>query len=165
MAYKNSTETSPGDEKGRLRVFLPFQLQGSGDCWNYGGCSRAFSRWFVERSFYVAVYLLTELESALDPASPYYDEKATHEDPKWDVVHVEFRQKFPNMITLNDLKAHSAPGRPLESLQTLKQSRLSVSSVTPGQWKFIMRLVEEKPGSGSESSSKDEESEDESSEE
>ena len=69
------------------------------------------------------------------------------------------------MISLNDLKAHSGPGRPLADLQTLKQSRLSVSSVKPEQWKFIMKLVKEKEGAaGSEEDSSEEESEAESSE-
>lgn len=80
------------------------------------------------------------------------------------MVHVEFRHKFPDMITLHDLKAQSGPGRPLEDMQTLKQSRLSVSAVTPAQWKFIMALAKEKAGGLEEESSKDEESEAESSE-
>lgn len=82
------------------------------------------------------------------------------------MVHVEFRRKFSSIISLNDLKAHSGPGRPLADLQTLKQSRLSVSSVKPEQWKFIMKLVKEKEGAAEsdEESSKEEESEAESSE-
>lgn len=80
------------------------------------------------------------------------------------MVHVEFRHKFPSMVSLNDLKAQSGPGRPLEDMQTLKQSRLSVSPVTPAQWKFILALAKEKAGGSEEESSKDEESEAESSE-
>lgn len=49
-------------------------------------------------------------------------------------------------------------------MQTLKQSRLSVSPVTPAQWKFILALAKEKAGGSEEESSKDEESEAESSE-
>lgn len=56
---------------------------------------------------------------------------------------MEFRRKFNNLISLNDLKSHATAGGPLENLQTLKQSRLSVSSVTPQQWKFIMGLADE----------------------
>ena len=110
--------------------------------------------------------ILTQVpESAFDPSNPYYDEKSTQGDSRWDVVHVEFRQKFPAMITLNDLKAQSAPGKPLENMQTLKQTRLSVSSVTRAQWKFIMRLAKEKEGAGlRQSTSGDEEESEESSE-
>ncbi|RHZ53224.1 hypothetical protein CDV55_102146 [Aspergillus turcosus] len=82
-------------------------------------------------------------ESAFDPAHPYYDPKSKRDNPKWDVVHVEFRRKFKNMVTLHDLKAHAKPGGPLEDLQVLKQTRLSVSSVTPAQWKFILGLAGE----------------------
>ncbi|KAB8239648.1 hypothetical protein ETB97_001059 [Aspergillus alliaceus] len=83
-------------------------------------------------------------ESAFDPAHPYYDEKSSREDPKWEVVHVEFRRKFKNFVSLNDLKAHAKSGGPLENLQVLKQSRLSVSRVTKKEWDFILELAKEK---------------------
>lgn len=38
------------------------------------------------------------------------------------------------------------PGGVLEGMQTLKQSRLSVSKVTKKQWDFIMSLAEEEMG-------------------
>ncbi|KAL4885553.1 PUA-like domain-containing protein [Aspergillus karnatakaensis] len=82
-------------------------------------------------------------ESAFDPSHPYYDEKSKREDPKWVVVHVEFRRKFDELVTLNTLKSHASPKAPLENLQMLKQGRLSVSSVTPSEWEFIMGLVKE----------------------
>ena len=41
------------------------------------------------------------------------------------------------------MQKYAKPGGVLEHLQTLKMSRLSVSKVTPKQWKFIMTLVEE----------------------
>ncbi|KAL4887949.1 PUA-like domain-containing protein [Aspergillus ambiguus] len=82
-------------------------------------------------------------ESAFDPAHPYYDEKSTRENPKWEVVHVEFRRKFDNFVSLNDLKAHSEASQPLENLQVLKQSRLSVSRVSKKEWKFILGLAKE----------------------
>ncbi|KAJ9300710.1 hypothetical protein DTO271G3_1874 [Paecilomyces variotii] len=81
-------------------------------------------------------------ESAFDPAHPYFDPKSSREKPKWDVVHVEFRRKFGRMVSLNELKDHGKPGGPLENLQMLKQSRLSVSAVTAEEWRFIMDLVE-----------------------
>ncbi|KAJ5949101.1 Thymocyte nuclear protein 1 [Penicillium verhagenii] len=84
-------------------------------------------------------------ESAFDPEHPYYDSKATRENPKWVVVHVEFRCKLKKQVTLDDLKAHSQPGKALENLQTLKQSRLSVSQVTPAQWRYILELAGEDP--------------------
>ncbi|KAL4974856.1 PUA-like domain-containing protein [Aspergillus desertorum] len=82
-------------------------------------------------------------ETAFDPSHPYYDEKSKREDPKWVVVHVEFRRKFHKLITLNELKSHASAKAPLENLQMLKQGRLSVSAVTPREWDFIMSLVKE----------------------
>lgn len=102
---------------------------------------------------------LTRIESAFDPKHPYYDEKSNRDDPKWSVVHVEFRRKFDNLISLNDLKGHSAPGGPLENLQVLKQSRLSVSPVTAKEWNFIHKLVEEASGSTDGAGSAEESSE------
>ncbi|KAF7597267.1 hypothetical protein BBP40_008109 [Aspergillus hancockii] len=97
-------------------------------------------------------------ESAFDPAHPYYDEKSRREDPKWEVVHVEFRRKFQNLVSLNDLKAHAKPGGTLENLQVLKQSRLSVSRVTPVEFNFILGLAKESPLSSSEGESAEESS-------
>lgn len=84
-------------------------------------------------------------ESAFNPKHPYYDAKSSRDDPKWVAVHVEFRRKFDKQVTLHDLKANAGTGKPLENLQTLKQSRLSVSSVTPAQWRYIHELAGEVP--------------------
>lgn len=61
------------------------------------------------------------------------------------MVHVEFRRKFKNQVTLHELKAQAETGKPLENLQMIKQSRLSVSSVTPAQWRYILKLAGEDP--------------------
>ncbi|KAL4804273.1 PUA-like domain-containing protein [Aspergillus unguis] len=82
-------------------------------------------------------------ESAFDPSHPYYDEKSKRDEPKWVVVHVEFRRKFDNLITLHELKSHSSARAPLENLQMIRQGRLSVSAVTPREWEFIMGLLKE----------------------
>lgn len=85
-------------------------------------------------------------ESAFDPKHPYYDEKSSRENPKWEVVHVEFRRKFDNFVSLNDLKPHAQSGKPLENLQVLKQSRLSVTPVSEKEWKFILGLAKADEG-------------------
>ncbi|MCJ1306376.1 hypothetical protein MMC25_000018 [Agyrium rufum] len=82
-------------------------------------------------------------ESAFDPNHPYYDEKSSRDNPKWSYVHVEFRKKFPGLVKLKDLQQYKGPGQPLENLQTLKQSRLSVSKVTQEEWDFIISIVPE----------------------
>ncbi|KAK1142884.1 hypothetical protein N8T08_007318 [Aspergillus melleus] len=106
-------------------------------------------------------------ESALDPAHPYYDEKSTREDPKWDVVHVEFRRKFKNFVPLEGLKSNAKSGGGLEGFQVLKQPRLSVSRVSKKEWDFVLGLAKEDPESeqSAESSKEDVSAEDEDSSE
>lgn len=82
------------------------------------------------------------IESAFDPGHPYYDEKSDRAKPKWCLVHVEFRQKFPKIIKLKELQQYAKPGGVLEKMQVLNQARLSVSKVTKKEWDFIMSLVD-----------------------
>lgn len=85
--------------------------------------------------------------SAHDSKAPYYDPKSKADDPKWSVVHVRYRSKFAQQIGLQELKAMGAKsGSPLENMQMLKQSRLSVSRVSPAEWEHLMGIVEERGG-------------------
>lgn len=58
-------------------------------------------------------------------------------------MHVAFRQKFSKLIKLKELQKFAKDGGVLQNMQTLRQSRLSVSKVTKKEWHFIMDLVEE----------------------
>lgn len=58
-------------------------------------------------------------------------------------MHVEFRQKFPKLIKLKELQKYAKDGGILQNMQTLRQSRLSVSKVSKKEWDFIMVLVED----------------------
>jgi predicted RNA-binding protein with PUA-like domain len=82
-------------------------------------------------------------ESAFDPTHPYYDPKSTRDKPKWELVKVEFVKKFDELITLRELKSFAEKGGALETMQMIRQGRLSVSSVQPAQWRFILDLAEE----------------------
>lgn len=82
-------------------------------------------------------------ETAFDPNHPYYDPKSVRDKPKWEMVKVEFVKKFDDLVTLKELRGFSAPGGTLAAMQTLKQSRLSVSSVQPAEWRFILDLAGE----------------------
>ncbi|KAI1742465.1 PUA-like domain-containing protein [Xylaria scruposa] len=84
--------------------------------------------------------------SAHDPKAPYYDPSSKPEDPKWSVVHVKFRSKFAQPIGLKELREMGKPGQPLENMQMLKQSRLSVCRVSPLEWKYLMDLVQRQGG-------------------
>jgi predicted RNA-binding protein with PUA-like domain len=82
--------------------------------------------------------------SAHDPKAPYYDANSKPSDPKWSLVHVEFRSKFAEPITLKELREMGVAGQPLEHMQMLKQSRLSVSKVSPAEWAHLMAIAERK---------------------
>ncbi|KAI8627162.1 PUA-like domain-containing protein [Xylariaceae sp. FL1651] len=84
--------------------------------------------------------------SAHDPKAPYYDPSSKPQDPKWSVVHVKFRSKFAQAIGLKELREMGKPGQPLENMQMLKQSRLSVSRVSPSEWDHLMGVVQRQGG-------------------
>ena len=96
----------------------------------------------LRRRFAMIRFADDVLESAFDPEHPYYDEKSSRESPKWHLVHVGFKQKFPEMVTLKELQKYSKDGGTLENMQTIRRSRLSVSKVTKQEWDFIMSLVD-----------------------
>ena len=75
--------------------------------------------------------------SQFDPDSPYHDPKATPENPRWISVDVKAVAQG-RYLPLTELR-----GVPeLDDMVLLqKGSRLSVSPVTPGQWKRILQLA------------------------
>ncbi|KAH7376962.1 thymocyte nuclear protein [Plectosphaerella cucumerina] len=72
--------------------------------------------------------------------NPYYDASAPHDGSKWSLVHVKLEHKFPHIVTLKSLRDAPANG-PLGSMQLLKQSRLSVTKVTPDEWDEVVRMA------------------------
>ncbi|RSL52730.1 hypothetical protein CEP53_007997 [Fusarium sp. AF-6] len=86
----------------------------------------------------------SEDKSARTPGAPYYDPKSTKEKPIWDLVHVEFRKKFAVPIHLKELRELGKPGGPLEAMQLIKQSRLSVTKVSADEWNMLCELADEK---------------------
>ncbi|KAK0712642.1 PUA-like domain-containing protein [Lasiosphaeria miniovina] len=82
--------------------------------------------------------------TAHDPKQPYYDAKSDPADPKWSVVHVEFRSKFVVPIGLKELREMGEAGKPLANMQMLKQTRLSVSKVTAEEWQYIIGVAKDK---------------------
>lgn len=47
-------------------------------------------------------------------------------------------------ITLKELRELGGPGGPLENMQMLKQSRLSVSRVSKEEWEALCEIADEK---------------------
>jgi len=72
-----------------------------------------------------------------EPTSPYFDAKASVDEPKWFVVDVSFVCKAVTFLPLKAMKA--APQ--LQDLAMFKQSRLSVLPVTSAQWDYIYRQI------------------------
>lgn len=75
-------------------------------------------------------------ETALDPASHYFDPKATPEEPRWYRVDIEFVEAFPELVPLAAL--HEVPG--LENMLVTKKSRLSVQPVTEAEFEIVRAL-------------------------
>lgn len=72
--------------------------------------------------------------TALDPDSPYFDAKASPEQPRWSMVDVEFVEKLPRMVTLHELKADPA----FSDMVLTQRSRLSVQPVEPKHFDAIV---------------------------
>ncbi|KFA72083.1 hypothetical protein S40288_02299 [Stachybotrys chartarum IBT 40288] len=84
----------------------------------------------------------SEDKSARRAGTPYYDPSSTKDAPRWSLVHVEFRKKLAVPITLKELRELGKAGGPLENMQMLKQSRLSVSRVSAEEWKVLCELAD-----------------------
>jgi len=79
-----------------------------------------------------------------DRKSPYFDPKATREQPRWDMVDVRFERAFKNVLALSTLKANEDRLEGLGVLQ--KGSRLSVLPVTAPQARVLLKMAEENDG-------------------
>ncbi|MCE3264478.1 MAG: hypothetical protein K0R43_3557 [Pseudoduganella sp.] len=72
-----------------------------------------------------------------DPQSHYYDAKATPEQPRWIAVDVKGVRKT-RLLSLAQMRTLPQ----LEDMVVLqKGSRLSITPVTPAQWKHVMALL------------------------
>ncbi|OHF02019.1 hypothetical protein CORC01_02598 [Colletotrichum orchidophilum] len=74
--------------------------------------------------------------------NPYYDDGAPHDGSKWSLVHVKIEHKFPRIVPLSLLKESRGNG-PLQNMELLKQSRLSVNKVTREEWDEVIRMAKE----------------------
>jgi predicted RNA-binding protein with PUA-like domain len=74
-----------------------------------------------------------------DPDSHYYDPKATPEQPRWISVDVKGVRKT-RLLALAEMRTLPQ----LEDMVVLqKGSRLSITPVTPAQWKHVMALLKD----------------------
>jgi predicted RNA-binding protein with PUA-like domain len=76
-------------------------------------------------------------KTQFDPKSVYYDPKSPRDAPRW--VHVDVRLvRKTRLVTLPMLRA--TPG--LEDMVVLRRgNRLSITPVTPAEWKIVEKLA------------------------
>src|SRR5512145_522212 len=68
-----------------------------------------------------------------DPRSEYHDPAAKKDAPRWILVDIRARKKT-RLVPIAELRAHKA----LADMAVLQRgSRLSITPVTPGQWRYI----------------------------
>ncbi|MBD5656614.1 MAG: EVE domain-containing protein, partial [Candidatus Eremiobacteraeota bacterium] len=79
-------------------------------------------------------------DTARDRSSPYFDPKATHDHPIWEMVDVEFESRLPRPVTLAEMRANQALAATMVLLR--RGSRLSVQPVHPREWKIVIRMSE-----------------------
>jgi len=76
-----------------------------------------------------------------DPSSPYYDDKSSPSAPRWDRVDVEFVEKLPRLVTLDELKGDP---RFADMLVIRRGMRLSVQPVAASDFKAIVASAKKK---------------------
>lgn len=76
-----------------------------------------------------AVVGIVEVIAAAHPDS-------TSDDPRWDCVDVRAVEALPKPVTLDQIKARAD----LADMVLVKNARLSVQPVTPGEWAVICKM-------------------------
>lgn len=81
--------------------------------------------------------------TAFDPDDHHFDPQSDPVKPRWFMVDVKLKKKFPRVVSLRELKEHA--GKELEDFRLIaKGNRLSVMPVTASQWQFIESLSQGK---------------------
>lgn len=77
-----------------------------------------------------------------DPTSAYHDPKSTPDAPRWLMVAVTLLERWDEPVTLDQLR--DAPG--LQELAILRRgNRLSITPVTPAEWRAVHALAGRRP--------------------
>lgn len=75
--------------------------------------------------------------SALDKKSPYFDPKATKDNPRWFMVDVKWKQSLKRIIPLSELKNQSQ----LQDMALVKKgNRLSIMPISKRHYEVIIGL-------------------------
>ena len=82
-------------------------------------------------------------DTQFDKGSDHYDAASTADHPRWEMVDVKYREKFPTSLSLDRLRQEPK----LKGMVLLRKgTRLSVQPVTASQWAVIMKLAGSKEG-------------------
>jgi len=78
--------------------------------------------------------------TAFDRKHDHYDAESQPQNPRWFMVDVTLKERFPRIITLTELRAHAS--KELAGMVLLRPgNRLSVMPVDAAHWKFIRSLL------------------------
>lgn len=72
-----------------------------------------------------------------DPSSEYFDAGSKPEAPRWLMVDVQWHADFKTFVSLDMLRAEPALA---EMLILRRGNRLSITEVTPAEWRRICKL-------------------------
>ena len=76
--------------------------------------------------------------TAFDPNSEHPDVSSTPDNPRWFMVDVRFKEKFPTLIPLDLLKQQPE----LKDMFVFRKgNRLSITPITSEEWKVIKNLA------------------------
>ena len=89
-------------------------------------------------------------ETQFDPASQYFDPKATRDKPQWDCVDVSFVTRLPHYVSLHRMRADPA----LSDMVVLRAGRLSVQPVTEDEYRRVVALGDLAPPPGADKPAK-----------
>ena len=133
MALPNHTTAWYGVRNYQARNFMRDQMQqGDGVLFYHSSCAEPGIAGLAE-----IVSGPYPDASQFDPSSHYHDPKATQEQPRWISIDVQGKQKT-RLLPLAELRTIAA----LEDMLVLKKgSRLSITPVTPAQWRAIVKLL------------------------
>ena len=79
--------------------------------------------------------------TALDPEHKYHDPKSTPEKPIWQMVDVEFVEKFAEVVSMDEMRATKG----LEDLEVIRKGqRLSIMPVTKAEFDIVRKAGRKK---------------------
>ena len=130
LAAKGHTVAWTGVRNYQARNFMRDQMQiGDGVLFYHSGCAEPGIAGIAE----VASTCYPD-PTQFDRKSPYYDSKASPDNPRWLLVDVRALKK----IRLIGLPALRAQAELADMLILRRGNRLSITPVTPAEWRHIV---------------------------